>query len=109
MLTDEQILDLIQEDAEPLPELPGELTEEAAIVAQSKDPVHYTELEWHVVSPPGRQGKPDTECELGSCQRDATHFCEMLSGSLFFGCASHVDTLIKMRVAHKKRKFDSKA
>ena len=107
MLSDDAILALIQNDTEPLTEFPG-LTEEAAIVAQSKDPVDYTELDWHVFNPPSRQGKPDSQCELGSCQRKTTHYCELLSGTLFFGCAKHVNALIKMRVASKKRKFDSR-
>ena len=64
-MNDEAILALIQEDTESLTELPG-LTEEASIIAQSKDPKDFTEMDWHIFNPRGRQGKPDDQCELGS-------------------------------------------
>jgi hypothetical protein len=108
-MTDDQIFEAIQEEASELPPEPHGLTSEAAIVAQSKDPVDYTELDWHITNLPARQGKPDSECELGSCENDATHYVQFLSGSLFFGCETHVDELLKMRVAKKKKVFDSKA
>lgn len=44
-----------------------------------------------------------TEQDLGSCTSDITHYCTFLSGALFFGCEPHVDELLKMRVAQKKK------
>lgn len=106
-MSDEQIFDLIREDLdEQPPESAGGLTEEAEIIAQSKDPVDFTELDWHIVNRPTNQGKPDNECEIGSCEKEATHHCEFLSGALFFGCENHVDEMIKLSVAKKKRKFE---
>lgn len=106
MLTDEEIMQAVQEEAaDREPETLG-LTPEADLIAQSKDPVDYTELDWHVFNPPARQGKPDSECELGSCVSEATHYCTFLSGALFFGCRKHVDKLIGMQVAKKKKVFE---
>lgn len=88
-------------------DLPPEpaMAEEAALIAQSKDPTEYTELEWHIINPPGQRSKTYRECDLGSCQSPYTHHVELLSGKMFFGCEQHVDELIGLRVAGKKGSF----
>jgi len=108
-VNDDELIAAIQEDPEEQPELPGGMTEEAAIVAQSKDPEDFTELDWHIVNPPAARESPYGECDLGSCEKPPTHYCEMLSGRIFFGCAYHVERLIKMGVAKKKQKFEVRA
>jgi hypothetical protein len=84
---------MAEEVADREPQRPGGLTPEAEIVAQSKDPVDFSELDWHITSPQANPGKPDSECELGSCEGEATHHVELLSSKLFFGCSTHVDEL----------------
>jgi hypothetical protein len=113
MQTDDHIIAALQEEADAAArgeteQLPSWLTPESAIVAQSKDPEDYTELDWHITNRPARQGKPDSECELGSCESEASHYVEFLSGTLFFGCEDHVDELLKLRVAKKKKVFEGK-
>ena len=107
MLTDEEIFEALQEEAGELPpELPGGITLEASIVAQRVEIADMTELELHVLNQPCRYSKPDEECELGSCENDASHYVEFLSGTLFFGCEQHIDELVSMRVAKKKKIFE---
>lgn len=106
MITDEEIFETLQEEAAELPDLPCSITPEAAIVAQDADPVDMTELQWEVFNPATGHGKPESECTLGSCENEATHCCTLLSGKLWFGCESHVDELLKMRVAKKKKVFE---
>ena len=95
----------IYEDIDEMPPEPR-MTEEAAIIAQSKDPVDYTELDWEVVNPSSATGKDFDECELHSCKKEISHYVEFLSGRMFFGCEQHVDELVKMQVARKKQKFE---
>ena len=107
MLTDEEIMQALQEEAAELPpELPRGITLEASVIAQRVEIADMTELELHVLNSPVRQDKPDSECELGSCENDATYYCTFLSGTLFFGCAAHVDELVSMGVAKKKKVFE---
>ncbi len=105
-MNDEEIFQALREELESKQEdWPGGLTPEAELVGQSVDPEEATELEWHIMDP-HRGIKPDSECDLGSCRSLPTYYVELLSGRLFFGCEEHVDELIGMKVAKKKKKFE---
>lgn len=107
-MNDDAIFEAVQEEAaENTPATPYDLTPEFEIIAQQVDPAEMNELELHICNPPGPRESPYGECELGSCKKPPSHYVEMLSGRIFFGCEEHVDNLIKMRVAMKKRVFET--
>jgi hypothetical protein len=106
-MNDQELFEAMAEEAtENETKLPFDLTPEFELIAQQVDPAEMNELDLHIVSPQANPGKPDSECDLGSCESEATHHVELLSGKLFFGCSTHVDELVKLRVAKKKRKFE---
>ena len=108
-MNDDMIFEAMAEEAaEREPERPGGMTPEAEIIAQSKDPAEFTELEWEIVNPSSGNGKGWHECELGSCEKPITHYLTLLSWRTFFGCEEHVDELVKLKVTRKaKQKLDS--
>jgi hypothetical protein len=107
-VNDDELRAALAEDPDEPPNWPGGLTPEAAFIAQAKDPEGFTELEWHIVSPPSARESPYGECDLGSCAHQPTHYVELLSGQLFFGCIVHCNKLIKMGIVRNKRKFESR-
>lgn len=106
-MNDDAIFEAVQEEAAENPAKPYDMTPEFEVIAQSKDPADFTELEWEIVDPSNANGKGWDECELGSCEKEISHFITLLSGRTFFGCEEHVDELVKLKVTKlKKQKFD---